>query len=144
MIIDMTRVSKQALQPSHLKKLYAELAKTIVRLDKKNTTLFLDELLGEEEKVMIAKRVAVIVMLIEKNSTYRIAQLLLMSQSTVERHRKKLRIGEYDNIVQMLKQRKEAYKEFWNTLEVILRAGMPPRGRGRWKSTLELMNRNSD
>ena len=137
----MTNVSKQKLQPSHLKKLFAELAKTIVRLDKKHADMFLDELLGEEEKIMIAKRLAAIVMLIENNSVYRISQLLLMSPSTVARLRNKLLIGEYNNIEHLLKQRKKEYKDFWNTLEVILRAGMPPRGKGRWKSTFELMNR---
>jgi|SRR3989339_542185 len=136
----MPHISKQKLKPSHLKKLYAELAKTLVQLDKKHANLFLDELLGEEEKIMIAKRLAVIVMLMEKNSTYRIAQLLFMSQSTVERHRKKLLIGDYGTIEHLLKQRKKEYKDFWNTLEVILRAGLPPRGRGRWKSTFDLLN----
>lgn len=135
----MTRVSKEKLQTSHLKKLYVELAKTIVSLDKKNADIFLDELLGEEEKMMIAKRFAAIVMLIERNSVYRISQLLLLSPSTVARLRDKLSNGEYVGIEQILGRKKKEYKDFWNTLEVILRAGLPPRGRGRWKSTLDLL-----
>ncbi|KKS83774.1 MAG: hypothetical protein UV60_C0033G0004 [Parcubacteria group bacterium GW2011_GWA2_43_11] len=137
----MTNVSKRKLQPTHLDKLYVELAKTIVNLDKRSADIFLDELLGEEEKIMIAKRLATIVMLIEKNSVYRISQLLLMSPSTVARLRDKLSIGDYTNIEQILKRRKKEYKDFWNTLEVILRAGMPPRGRGRWKSTREFFKK---
>jgi uncharacterized protein YerC len=137
----MPHVSKKKLKTMHLNTLYAELAKTIVRLDKKNANLFLDELLGEEEKIMIAKRFAAIVMLIENNSTYRIAQLLLMSPSTVALLRKKLLIGKYEGIENLLKRKKKEYVDFWNTLEIILRAGMPPRGRGRWKSTLALINK---
>jgi uncharacterized protein YerC len=137
----MTNISKKTLQPAHLKKLYTELAKTIVRLDRKNANLFLDELLGEEEKIMIAKRLTAIVMLIEKKSVYRISQALLMSSSTIARLRIKLLAGDYANIEHMFKRRRKEYRDFRNTLEVILRAGLPPRGRGRWKSTFELMNR---
>ncbi|HCC05263.1 TPA: hypothetical protein DEP58_03070 [Patescibacteria group bacterium] len=137
----MTNVSKRKLQPSHLNKLYTELAKTIVSLDKKSADIFLDELLGDEEKIMIAKRLAAIVMLIEKNSVYRVAQLLLLSPSTVAQLKDKLTTGKYMRIEHMLKRRKKEYADFWNTLEVILRAGMPPQGRGRWKSTINLLNK---
>ncbi len=136
----MSRVSKRALPPTQLKELYGELAKTIARLNAKNTNIFLGELLGEEEKIMIAKRLAILAMLFEKNSTYRIAQLLLTSQSTVERHRRKLRNGDYEHIERLFKSKKKEYEEFWSTLEHILRLGMPPQGRGRWKSIFESMN----
>ncbi len=136
----MPHISKQKLKPTHEKKLYMQLAKLIGKLDKDNVNLFLSELLGKEEKIMLAKRFAVIVMLIEKNSTYRIAQLLHMSPSTVERLKLKLNFGEYEYIEKLLKQNKKEYEDFWKTLEVILRAGMPPMGKGRWKSTFDLLS----
>jgi hypothetical protein len=43
--------------------------------------------------------------------------------------------------VNLLKLKKKEYEDFWNTLEVILRAGLPPRGKGRWKSTFDILGR---
>ncbi len=137
----MTRVSKRELSTSYLKKLHKQLTKTIARLDHGTSTVFIDELLGKEEKIMIAKRFAAIVMLMENNSTYRIAQLLHMSPSTTERLRIQYRNGAYDGIEDMFLKNKKEYEEFWETLEVILRAGLPPRGKGRWKSTFDSLRK---
>lgn len=137
----MTRISKHKLQPAHVKKLYKELARTVSQLNASGANLFLNELLGEEEKIMVAKRFAAIVMLLENNSIYRTAQLLHMSPSTVERLKKNLLTGKYEHIQKILKKNKKEYEAFWETLEIILRAGMPPRGKGRWKSTFEILGR---
>lgn len=137
----MTNISKRQLQPRHLRQLYTQFAKTIVHLDVHTANGFFDELLGKEEKIMIAKRFTVIVMLLEGNSIYRIAQLLHMSPSTVEHLRNNYIGGKYETIEKILKKNKKAYKEFWETLEVLLRAGLPPRGKGRWKSTFEMLQK---
>ncbi len=136
----MTHVSKHKLKPSHLKKLYKQFSKTLGQVNQLETGMFLDELLGEEEKIMLAKRFAVIVMLMEKNSIYRIAQLLHMSPSTIERLKLKYITGEYEFIEKLFKHNKKEYKEFWETLEIILRAGMPPMGRGRWRSVFNTLS----
>jgi len=101
----------------------------------------LGELLGEEEQIMLAKRFAAIAMLAEGNSLYRTGQLLDMSPSTVERLRNNMRDGAYDSLIARLKQNKQAYEDFWETLEVVLRAGMPPIGRGRWKGIYETLDK---
>jgi uncharacterized protein YerC len=130
----MTHISKHQLKPRHLDELFIQLGKTLVKLDKNNFGPFLDEFLGEEEKIMLAKRLAVIAMCIEGNSPYRIGQLLKMSPSTTERIKLKYEIGKYKEIEKILTGNKKDYEQFWSTLEIILRAGMPPMGRGRWKS----------
>ena len=137
----MTRVSKKDLDPKHLQKLYTQLGKMIAHLDQKKASVFLEELFGREEKIMIAKRLAAVVMLIEKNSNYRIAQLLQMSPSTVERLRQNYHTGAYEGIEKMLLKNRQAYEDFWKTLEIVLRAGLPPRNKGRWKSTFEALNK---
>ena len=137
----MARTSSRKLTPEHTKKLYRQYTKVVAQLNHSGISEFFDELLGEEEKEMLAKRFAAIVMLLEHNSTYRTAQLLHMSPSTVERLRKKLDNDEYTYIEQYFKKHKEAYEAFWKTLETVLRAGMPPLGRGRWKSTFEILGR---
>ena len=132
----MTHVSKQQLTVDHLNQLFVQLNVVIGRLDKSNSTIFLDEFLGVEEKIMLAKRLATIVMCFEKNSSYRISQLLYMSPSTTERIKLNYEMGKYDGIEKILTNNKKEYKQFWRILELVLQAGMPPRGRGRWKSIL--------
>jgi len=137
----MVRVSKHILQPSHLRKLHSQLSKIIACLNKDNTYTFLDELLGEEEKVMITKRFAAIIMLMEHNSTYRISQLLEMSDPTIRTLKTKFNNGEYQHIEKIITKNKREHKDFWETLEIMLRAGLPPKGKGRWKSTFKIINK---
>jgi hypothetical protein len=132
----MTHISKDRLKPAHIRKLFSQLARYLKR-SQSDTEAVLSELLGEEEQIMLAKRFAAIMMLAEGNSLYRTGQLLDMSPSTVERLRDKMRAGAYDSLVTRLQHNKKAYQDFWKTLEVVLRAGMPPLGRGRWKSIRE-------
>jgi uncharacterized protein YerC len=133
----MTHVSKHKLQPAHLQQLFVQFSKISTSVDKTNALEFFDDLLGHEEKVMLAKRLAVIAMCIEGNSPYRISQLLYMSPSTTERIKLNYQIGKYRHIEKLLTKRKTDYREFWRILEVVLQAGMPPRGRGRWKSLFD-------
>lgn len=130
----MTHISKHNLKDDHLEQLFEQLANTIAKVDKRSAELFLHEILGTEERIMLAKRLAAIAMCIEGNSTYRISQLLFMSPSTTERIKLKYEIGKYKHIEKILTKDKIDYQEFWKTLETILQAGMPPQGRGRWKS----------
>jgi len=133
----MAHVSKLQLKKEHLEQLFGQLNRIIGKLDHNSSEDFFSELLGKEEQIMLAKRFAAIVMLIEENSIYRISQLLLMSPSTVERIKLNLELGRYRTITLLLKKNKRGYEQFWTTLEIILRAGMPPQGRGRWKSIFE-------
>ncbi|MCA9357429.1 hypothetical protein H6784_02975 [Candidatus Nomurabacteria bacterium] len=133
----MTHVSKQQLEPEHLDQLFIQLSSSASLLTKKTASGFLDDLLGHEEKIMLAKRLAAIVMLIEGNSSYRIWQLLKMSPSTTDKIRLNYEIGKYKNIERIIKSNKTSYEQFWKTLEIILQANMPPIGRGRWKSVLK-------
>ncbi len=130
----MTHVSKKQLEAKHLESLFIQLSKIIAKLDERSSEEFFNEFFGPEEKIMFAKRLAVIVMCIEGNSTYRIAQLLMMSPSTTERIKHKFIKGDYKNIERIITNKRRDYKELWEVLEIILSAGLPPRGKGRWKS----------
>lgn len=130
----MTHISKHQLPKDDLDTLFIQLSNTISQLSEKVSADFLDDLLGNEEKVMLAKRLAAIVMFIEGNSSYRVWQLLKLSPSTADRLRLNYEIGKYRNIEKVLKSDNKRYEDFWTILETILQAGMPPRGRGRWKS----------
>ncbi len=132
----MARISSQSIDPKHLEKLGAQFNKITASLNTKNAAGFFDDLLGEEEKLMLSKRLAAIAMLIEGNSSYQIWQLLKISPTTANKIRLGYECGKYDHIEKAFKSNKKDYEQFWTTLDIILRAGMPPMGRGRWKSIL--------
>lgn len=117
-----------------LKKIYQQLHSIVGKLNKNSSSQFFNDLLGPEEQIMLTKRLAAVVMFIEGNSSYRVWQLLKISPSTAEHIRLDYEHGRYSNIEKILTKNKKGYEQFWRTLEVVLQAGMPPRGRGRWKS----------
>ncbi len=137
----MTHVSKKALPDEKQEELFEQLNKIVSRLDKSSTPEFLDELLGTEEKIMLAKRLAAIILYIEGNSSYRVWTLLKISPSTADRIRLNFQIGKYKAIQKFVTENKTEYARILKTLETILQAGLPPRGRGRWKRTLENLTR---
>lgn len=113
---------------------------TIAGLSRTTTETFLDELFGVEEKIMLSKRLAAIVMCIEGNSSYKIWKKLKLSPSTSERIHYNYKSGAYRHIEKIFKEKPNDFKRFSNMLEIILNAGMSPRGKGRWKRTTRLMN----
>jgi uncharacterized protein YerC len=121
-----------------LKKLHERFADSITRVKKRtDATSFLKELLGPEELLMLAKRLAVVYMLTENISAYRIAQVLGLSTSTVNKMRLTFDEDGYRTIAAHY-QHKKNHAEFWQDIEVLLRLGMPPMGKGRWKWFNEL------
>lgn len=113
--------------------LFTQLVKVLTRVKEKEGNDFLRAFFTDEERVMLAKRIAVVGMLRDDISTYRITQALKMSSSTVARMKREYEAGRYDALAHTLGTSKREREEFWKTLEVILRAGMPPRGKGRWE-----------
>jgi len=92
---------------------------------------------------MLAKRLAVIYMLSEDISAYRIAQVLGLSTSTVNRMRFIYDKQGYKTIVANY-QNKKNHKQLWMDIEVLLRLGMPSRAgseRWKWLDKLEEQNR---
>ena len=127
----MPHISKK-LKKEALSKLYNEFGKAFEKSARKSQTkFFLGDLLTKTEKVMLAKRFAVIYLLSQEVPTSYIAESLGMSYSTIFRMSLKYDIGRYSLLLGAIKQEKS---DLWRILEKILRAGLPPRtGRGRWK-----------
>jgi len=105
--------------------------------DKRLLKSFVDELLTSTEKIMLAKRLAVIFMLSEKFSFYRIQKSLKISTQTAMRMYGSFKSGKFNNITKVLNKEKDK-RNFWLNLEILLRAGMPPMGRGRWRWFYEI------
>lgn len=93
-----------------------------------------NELLSPAEQIMLIKRVAIIMMLKDNVSTFEIARTLKVSATTVGAHRKQLAAGKYDTVIETIFGRSFNQQKFWQVVDTILRAGLPPMaGAGRWQ-----------
>lgn len=130
----MTHVSKKVLDTKTEKKLSLQLAKFFSNQSEKQTQNLFTDLLTSSERIMLIKRLAIVIMITEEHSTYRIAQTLKVSDSTVRDIKIKIQLEQYDYLVAHYKNKNFNSKEFWKTVEVLLRAGLPSRGSDRWQS----------
>jgi len=72
---------------------------------------------------MLAKRLAIIILLLEDKSLYRIASILKISPTTANKIKYKLDTGEFDKIITLLGKNKKEYFALLDTLDSILHLG---------------------
>lgn len=81
---NMPRVSRKILHPTVKAKIHELLLDCISRCrDQKTTARFIDDLLTETEKVMIAKRIAVALMILKGHPSIKIEETLKVSGQTI-------------------------------------------------------------
>ena len=119
----MVNISKQVLGEKELGKLFAQLNQTIGKLTPKQTGIFLEDFLGKEEQIMLAKRLAAILMLHHKQSLYAVAKTLKISSAAADNFQRKLDTGVYDGMVATLKKNKSEYIELLEAVDSILHLG---------------------
>lgn len=128
----MPHVSKKELDKKTFEKLFTKLVKILQKAQSKNKFSYvLDELLTDTEKIMLAKRLAIILLLFAKFPQHRISDTLFVSPSTVARMSLNVEIGKYDAIKNISEQEKtDLERIIW----LLLTAGgiMPPRVGGRY------------
>jgi uncharacterized protein YerC len=112
----VVRLNRNQLTKKQLDALVAQLSDKLANLSNSQTETFLTGLLGKEEKTMLAKRLAIIVLLVERKSLYFISENLKVSASTAENIKSKLDRGEYDQFLNLLSKNKVDY---WSILEAI-------------------------
>ncbi|MBP7741373.1 MAG: helix-turn-helix domain-containing protein [Candidatus Pacebacteria bacterium] len=117
-----------------------QIATQLVQVLTKRGSKILTEVLTETEHLMLAKRLAIILMLNESFSYYRIGQVLGVSTSTIKRLHAQLLQGDFQSLERLSASKKER-EMLWKTLESILRAGMLPQGKGRWQNIDALLTR---
>jgi uncharacterized protein YerC len=134
----MPHISKKKLRKDVLIQISDRFMQAAVDLkNKKSSSSYFRELLTPTEQVMLAKRLAAVIMLIENISTYRISNTLKLSPSTVSRLRLWLDRGDFSYIKSIIRKKKNR-DEFWSDIEKLLSGGMPPIvGRGRWRFLYE-------
>ena len=129
----MTHVSSRKLEKDFLEKLFSKLVSTLGKAQTRNSlTSVTNELLTPTEKIMFAKRLAIVLLLSSKTPQHKIVDLLKVSPTTVAKASLGIEIGKYKNILKISSQEKiDLEKIIWT----ILTAGgfMPPKvGRKRW------------
>lgn len=88
----MTRVSKRQLPSSELARLGDLLNSCIIRLNtKQKSELFLSDFLTNEEKIMLAKRLVIFIMLSQKYDTKVIQSALKVSYETIRIYKMQLK-----------------------------------------------------
>jgi uncharacterized protein YerC len=119
----MVRVNKNLLPAKDLNKLYRQFDVTLAKLDTHAASAFMSELLGPEERITIAKRLAAVVLLVEGYSEYKTAKLLKLSPTTTEKIATKVKLGKYQGLLKILGKSKKDYFKFLETLDNILHLG---------------------
>lgn len=119
----MVRINKSQLSEEQLAALFNQLSGTFGKLNANETELILSELLGPEEKIMLAKRLAIILLILEGNSLYKISKILRVSPTTAEKMKTGLDTGKFDELVKVLGKNEKDYFKILNALDNILHLG---------------------
>ena len=119
----MTNISKFPLSPQQEAELFEQLG--VLFSDRTAATAqgLLHDLLGHEEKVMLAKRLAIIIFLHRKQSLYFIAQTLHVSPATVARQSDLLKQDQFQNILATIKKPTTSIMGVLQAIDDILHLG---------------------
>ena len=122
----MPHLSKHDIPKQTRKKIEGELLSLLFSTDSHTAKSLFIEVITETEQLMLAKRVATILMLIDEQSYYRIQQLLGVSVSTSKRIHKLLVSGAFPAIEKKVTKNMER-EELSRKIGLFLRGGLPPR-----------------
>ena len=129
----MVNISKKKLDEKTAKEIHARLFKTMFNLkNPKDMRVLVEEFFTPAEQVLFAKRLAALLLLAEHIPPYRVSRLLKLSSATTARFAREIEQEKHTHIGQIIKKKKDR-DVFWAELEVMLRFGMPERGKNRWK-----------
>ncbi|OHB10703.1 MAG: hypothetical protein A3G05_01020 [Candidatus Zambryskibacteria bacterium RIFCSPLOWO2_12_FULL_45_14] len=128
----MPHVSRRRLNQETFDKIFQKLISVLEYAQRKNKfTSVLEEILTATEKIMLAKRVAIVLLLLGDIPQHRISEALIVSPTTVSKMSLQVEIGKYDSIKNISKKEKiDLEKIIW----LLLTAGgvLPPRAGGRY------------
>jgi len=138
----MTNVSKNKLSQDVRDKLFTQFTSLFTNANQKHISSLFEALFTDSEKIMFIKRLAVVLMISEGYSTYAISKTLKVSDGTARTLKSKFLKGEYDVLISVTKQKNFDNTQFWASIEILLRLGMPSYGKDRWKSLHRNLHRN--
>ena len=127
----MPHISKNKLSERAYLEIYNQLFGILSVGNRRKTKSVLDNLFTKTERIMLAKRLAIILMSAHGESSYKIYETLKVSPSTVERIGLKVERGEYNSLLRYLKTKGQY--NFWSIIEKIV-FPLPARvGENRWR-----------
>ncbi len=95
-------------------------------IDRRYSRALFDEMLTDVERLMLAKRLATLLMLADEQSYYRIQQSLGVSVSTSKRLHGLLVRGAFPSVEKLLRDKRRR-TELIQSIEKVVRGGLPPR-----------------
>lgn len=133
----MPHVSKNKLDQNTLYKISEKLFQTVKHLKhEKEVSQFFNDLLTKTERIMLAKRLAIVIMLESQYPFRVISRALKVSESTVSAMKDRFdRGGDGYRLVFKRLEREKFWKDFFKFIEKILQPDfLPPiTGKGRWR-----------
>lgn len=119
----MPRVSRAPLGEDALQKLYSVLSSEIISLNSADRAQeFLDGLLTKEEKVMLAKRMMICMMISKGYHTDAIREAIHVSYETVRTYRNQFpHKNKYFKLQLTKLSKQEEMKSLWNRIEELLK-----------------------
>ncbi len=143
----MVNISKRKIREDILFTISNNLIKYIAHIkNKKQAELFINSFFTKSERIMFAKRFTILVMIERGYSYSEIKDILKVSNSTITNIKRKRDGGYFNYILKHIKKAcakagTKQEEDIWDILEAILRVGMPPMGRGRWKKINEMIDK---
>ncbi len=130
----MPHISNKELDKNLEKKIFLDLLSILNKSKDKNLlSESLNEILTKVEKIMLAKRISIILMLESGLPQQKITEVLKVSPSTVAKMSLQLEIGKYKSVIKVSKKEKN---DLGRMIYMFLTAGglMPPKvGRKYWR-----------
>lgn len=130
----MPQVSKYPLPKDIEERMFDVFWKTIAQLiTKAAVKKFFDDLLSSTEKIMLAKRLAIAILLVKGYDYRTISRILRVSTTTIMLVNTWLKNGGegYKMVIKRILD-EEKSEEFWDNLEEKISNILPPNSRGNW------------
>ena len=136
----MANISKRQLKRKVFEHINRQLLSQLTRYrTKKQARIFTEELLTKTEQVMLARRLMTLVMLERGYSFSIIERVLKVTSKTVVKLQGERRRGLHSRLLAQYARRRDSAR-ILDVVEVLLQAGLPPRGKGRWKDVFKVYN----
>jgi len=119
----MVRLNKNLLTKQQIDSLFQQLNVLFAGNTPSELNVLLSDLLGEEEKIMLAKRLAIIIMLTRNQTAYFIAHTLHVSPATVTRIQSLLESGKYQTLAKKFQKPTPFIIDMIEAIDSILHLG---------------------
>lgn len=132
----MARISKYPILKEVYEKVFDLFLETFLQLrSKKRVANFFDEFLTPTEQIMLAKRMAISLLLVKNYNYQDISGILKVSNGTIAEVSMQYRYGKYLKSVALQLAEKDELKDFWlDVAEMVTSVGMVGRkGTGGWR-----------